>query len=76
MDLTVYIAKQIHTMNESMPRATAVVVADGMIVEVGTPESIQPWLDAHPHVIDRTFAGKVLMPGFIDLTCIPQWRRY
>jgi len=66
MDLTVYIAKQIHTMNESMPRATAVVVADGMIVEVGTPESIQPWLDAHPHVIDRTFAGKVLMPGFID----------
>lgn len=66
MDLTVYIAKRIHTMNESMPHATAVVVADGMIIEVGTPESIQPWLDAHPHVIDDRFAEKILMPGFID----------
>lgn len=66
MDLTVYIARKIHTMNESMPQATAVVVADDMIVEVGTLESVQPWLDAHPHRIDETFADKVLMPGFID----------
>lgn len=66
MDLTVYLAKRIHTMNESLPLATAVVVADGMIVEVGTVDSIQPWLDAHPHTIDETFADKVLMPGFID----------
>lgn len=66
MDLTVYIAKRIHTMNESRPHATAVVVADGMIVEVGTAESVQPWLHAHPHVIDETFVDKVLMPGFID----------
>lgn len=66
MDLTVFLAKQIHTMNEAMPSAAAVVVADGLIVEVGTPDSIQPWLDAHPHTIDDTFADKVLMPGFID----------
>ncbi len=66
MDLTVYLARQIHTMNPSLPQATAVVVADGMIVEVGTRESIQPWLDSHPHRIDETFANKVLMPGFID----------
>ena len=66
MDLTVYIADRIHTMNPSMPLATAVVVADGNIVEVGTLESVQPWLDAHPHRIDQTFADKVLMPGFID----------
>jgi len=66
MDLTVYIARRIHTMNDSMPLATAVVVADDMIIEVGSPESIQPWLDAYPHRIDETFADKVLMPGFID----------
>ncbi|MDC3300280.1 hypothetical protein OAV07_02045 [Acidimicrobiales bacterium] len=34
MDLTVYIAKRIYTMNPSMPVATAVVVADGDSVEV------------------------------------------
>ena len=66
MDLTVYIAKHIHTMNPALPHATAVVVSDDMIVEVGTLETIQPWLDAHPHRIDETFADKVLMPGFID----------
>jgi len=66
MDLTVLIAKQVHTMNASLPMATAVAVADGLIVEVGTLESMQPWLDAHPHRIDDTFADKVLMPGFID----------
>ena len=66
MDLTVFIAQQIHTMNPSLPHATAVVVANGMIIEVGTRESVQPWLDSHPHRIDETFADKVLLPGFID----------
>jgi uncharacterized protein YwbE len=42
MDLTGHIAKRIHTMNESMPHAIAVVLADAMIVEVGTAESVQP----------------------------------
>lgn len=64
--LTVYPAKVIHTMNPSLPQATAVVVRDGNIVEVGSMESIQPWLDAHPHQIEDTFADKVLFPGFID----------
>jgi len=66
MDLTVYVARRIHTMNPALPEATAVVVGDGMIVEVGTLESVQPWLDAHPHRIDTTFENKILMPGFID----------
>ena len=66
MELTVYPARLIHTMNPGSPTASAVVVADGRIVEVGSMESIQPWLDAHPHRIDETFVDKVLMPGFID----------
>ena len=66
MELTVFIARLIRTMNSGLPTATAVVVSDGHIVEVGTMESIRPWLDAHPHTIDETFADKVLMPGFID----------
>lgn len=64
--ITVYTAKRIRTMNPSLPLASAVAVRDGMILEVGTLETMQPWLDAFPHEIDDTFAGHVLMPGFID----------
>ncbi len=66
MHLRIYTAKLVRTMNPSFPTANAVAVADGQIVEVGTLESMQPWLDAHTHEIDETFADKVLMPGFID----------
>lgn len=64
--ITVYTAKRIRTMNPSLPLASAVAVRDGMILEVGTLETMRPWLDAFAHEIDDTFAGHVLMPGFID----------
>ena len=66
MTLTVFTAKRIHTMNPSFPEATAVAVRDGRIVEAGTLETLRPWLDAHPHRIDRQFENNILMPGFID----------
>ena len=65
-DITVYTARRIHTMNPSMPRAEAVAVRDGRIVEAGTLETLRPWLDAHPHAVDRTFERHVLVPGFVD----------
>ncbi|MCY3829906.1 MAG: hypothetical protein OXF89_12300, partial [Rhodospirillaceae bacterium] len=64
--LTVYTARAIRTLNPSLPVATAVAVRGDRIVEVGTLETLQPWLDAHPHRIDDTFRDRVLMPGFID----------
>lgn len=65
-DITVFVAKKIRTMEPSLPAATAVAVRDGMILEVGSLATLQPWLEAHPHKIDRTFENHVLMPGFID----------
>lgn len=65
-ELTVFTARKIRTMNPSFPTATAVAVRDGRIVEVGTLETMRPWLDAHPHKIDTRFENHVLMPGFID----------
>ena len=65
-ELRVFTAKRIRTMNPSMPLATAVAVRDGMIVEVGSLETLRPWIEAHPHSIDNTFSNHVLMPGFID----------
>ena len=64
--LTVFIAKSIITMNASQPRATAVAVRDDRIVEVGSLESMQPWLTRHEYVIDDQFRDRVMTPGFID----------
>ena len=65
-EITVFTARKIRTMNPSMPEASAVAVRDGQIIEVGTLQTMKPWLDAHPHRIDESFADHVLMPGFID----------
>jgi predicted amidohydrolase YtcJ len=64
--LTVYLAKKIITMEPALPEATAVAVADGRIVSVGTPESLQGWIEQRGARIDRTLEKKFLMPGLID----------
>jgi predicted amidohydrolase YtcJ len=64
--ITVYIAKSIITMNASMPRAEAVAVRDGKILETGTLESLQPWLSRHDHKIDEQFKDSFIVPGLID----------
>ena len=64
--ITVYSAKSIITMNASMPRAEAVAVRDGRIIETGTLESLQPWLSKHDHKIDGQFKNSFLVPGLID----------
>jgi predicted amidohydrolase YtcJ len=64
--ITVYIAKKIITMDPAWPEATAVAVRDGRILSVGSLEDLKPWLSKYPNTIDKTFADKVLMPGFIE----------
>ena len=64
--MRVYTARSVITMDESLPRATAVAVADGRIVAVGDLTSMDAWLKAREHVIDDRFADKVLLPGLID----------
>jgi len=65
-EITIYTAKKIITMDDSQPEATAVAVREGLILEVGTLESLKPWMEEHPYRIDDEFSGKVVMPGFID----------
>ena len=64
--LTLFKARSVITMNPSMPRATAVLVRDSTIVEVGEPEHMQPWLEGQQYAVDAQFANKVICPGFID----------
>jgi hypothetical protein len=53
-------------MEPALPLATAVAVRGDQIIEVGSLETMQPWLEAHPHRIDDRFKDHVIMPGFID----------
>lgn len=65
-EITVFTALRVRTMEPSMPTADAVAVRDGRIVEVGTLETLRPWLENHEYEIDDTFSNHVIMPGFID----------
>lgn len=65
-ELTVFTARRIHTMDESLPVATAVAVSQGRIVAVGDLASIEPWRAGREVRVDDRFADKVLLPGLID----------
>lgn len=64
--INVFTAKAIYTMEPSAPKATATAVRDGQILEVGSLDSMKPWLSRHRHEIDTTFEDKIILPGFID----------
>ena len=65
-EISVFTARRVRTMEPSMPTADAVAVRDGHIVEVGSLETMRPWLDVYDHEIDDTFRDHIIMPGFID----------
>jgi predicted amidohydrolase YtcJ len=64
--LRIFIARQILTMDESLPTATAVGVIDDRIVAVGDLASMAPWREGRDVVVDERLKDMVLMPGFID----------
>jgi len=65
--ITVFVAKKVITMDESWPTATAVAVRDGKVLSVGSLDDLKPWLKSASQVtIDRTFAGKILLAGFVE----------
>ena len=63
MSITIFQAKNIITMDPNCPRATHVAVRDGRILAVGDLESASGWGE---HQLDQTFAGKTLLPGFVE----------
>ena len=67
---TVFVAREVVTMDAGWPTATCVAVQDGRIISVGrTLEDLKPWMQASSAgtvTIDETFKDKVLVPGFIE----------
>ncbi len=64
--MRIFVARRIHTMDESLPHATAVGVIGERIVAVGDLDSMAPWREGREVVIDESLRDKVLLPGFID----------
>ena len=65
-DLVIYIARKIVTMEPGQPEATAIAVEDGLIADVGTLDQIREGLGDRPYRLDKRFARKILLPGFVD----------
>jgi predicted amidohydrolase YtcJ len=64
--IKVFTAKKILTMEPSNPAATAVAVSGKRIIVPGSLDEVKRLLGDQSFVVDRTFAGQVLMPGLID----------
>ena len=63
--VTIYRAKEIVTLDPAKPTATAVAILGDRIQAVGTVDELQAAAGGQPTTVDDTFAGKVVVPGFI-----------
>lgn len=64
--ITVFTARRIVTMDPALPTATAVAIAHGRILSVGSLADLAPWTSRYPHEIDRRFEKQVIYPGFVE----------
>ncbi len=64
--VTIFTHSTIITMNPDAPTAEAIAIRDNTIVAVGDLASIKSKLRGEQTRTDNRFAGKVIMPGFID----------
>lgn len=68
---TIFTARKILTGDPGRPVATAVAVAGGHVLSVGTLDAVSRSLGERPFDIDRRLEGKVIVPGFIDANADP-----
>lgn len=62
---SVYVAREIVTLDPDKPSANAVAVVNGHILAVGELAEIETLIGDQPYDIDRSFESKVIVPGFI-----------
>jgi predicted amidohydrolase YtcJ len=62
----IYVAREVLTMDPARARAEAVAVVGDRIAAVGSLAELQALAGPQPFRIDRTFADKVVLPGFVE----------
>lgn len=65
-EATIYVAREILTMDPGLPSATAVAVVGSRIAAVGTLQELKALAGDQPFRVDTTFQYKVLVPGFVE----------
>jgi len=63
---TIYIAQKIITMEKDQPQAQAVGVVGTRILAVGSLEDVKKAMGKRPYTVNRTFANKIILPGFVE----------
>ncbi|MEE8475056.1 MAG: amidohydrolase [Myxococcota bacterium] len=64
--LRVLVAKKILTMEPDQPVATAVAIASGRILALGSLDEVRAALGDRSFDVDTRFRDHILMPGFVD----------
>lgn len=63
--ITIYTAKEIVTLDATRPSAQAVAVVGDRILATGTLDELRAAVGPQPYIVDTTFSGHVIVPGFI-----------
>ena len=62
---TIYVAKEVVTLDPNKPSTRAIAVVDDRILATGSLKKLKAAIQGQPYRVDRTFADKVIVPGFI-----------
>ena len=66
-EVKIFEAGKIITLEPSLPSARFAAVADGIILGLAdSVEQLSPWTRGQNVEVDRRFARKILMPGFVE----------
>ena len=63
--VTVFVAREVVTLDPARPTANAIAVVNGLILLIGSLQEVQRALKGQRHSIDSTYSDKVIVPGFI-----------
>lgn len=64
-EATIYLAREIVTIDPVHSSANAIAVVNGRILAVGSLDDVRLILGDQPHRVDDRFGDKVVVPGFI-----------
>ena len=63
--VTIYVAREIVTLDPDGRTVEAVAVVNGRILAVGSLADVEARVGTQPYAVDRIFEDKVIVPGFI-----------
>lgn len=64
-NVTIFLAKEIITLDPSKPKAEAVAVVGDRILAAGTLDELKAATGNQPVTLNRSFADRIVVPGFI-----------